>query len=634
MGRSTRATTRTNTKQTDAEMETNHSERGDHGEGSEPERNDNRFQFTGGARANPSDDEEEPKFCVLLRLEHEQHGAPPKTTAWTSEIAQQILSPYLDALPALTEVVILAPGELLLFHGRRNRSEGWTRQDAESVRLRLDRTLDWVTEPMEARTRALSLAAGRDRLRDAVKMKRREKARKQRGRRNSPGSRQKRANHRPLRQFPGLGHGNVSDAGSSVDNPRDRGDVGGPPGSPPPSDGEDSDSSLNSTYAGSTTSYASSRESRRGNRQRERRQRRELGKIELPIFQGENAADQNAVSYRHWRWDVQMHLHLGHSPRAVLKKIYSTLRGHPGELVRFADLNTPIHAVLETLDCYYGDVMTFDAMSAELYTMSQGGMETVAEFGMRVDRMIRMISVEFPDKLPAADVSSRLIDRFYEGLDPDLKRSVAHKRDTPGITYERLMADARRAEKSNNHRAKHYTASKKDPQNLQNAQQNKPPTDKPYNPYPRKPRGFVQYSSARAGRTEESTATWDADSGTEYAGEVEEPLQYSSAEIEEALHVLNSRLNVPQRKKAPTERLNPRPEPVEKAQRSLAEMAESQCYNCQGYGHFAKSCPTSREVGKKLATKNMSREGREKAAPPSPGTSTTASTSNNKPTNA
>ena len=55
--------------------------------------------------------------------------------------------------------------------------------------------------------------------------------------------------------------------------------------------------------------------------------------------------------------------------------------------------------VLQTLDEHYGVVMTFDALSKELYSLKQGMGENVADFRVCLSQQIQILQTEYPGRM-------------------------------------------------------------------------------------------------------------------------------------------------------------------------------------------------------------------------------------------
>ena len=68
-----------------------------------------------------------------------------------------------------------------------------------------------------------------------------------------------------------------------------------------------------------------------------------------------------------------------------------SLQGFPGDLARSLVEDSNLGDVLQMLDEHYGDVMTFDALSKEVYSLKQGMGENVAEFGVCLSHQVQIL---------------------------------------------------------------------------------------------------------------------------------------------------------------------------------------------------------------------------------------------------
>ena len=93
---------------------------------------------------------------------------------------------------------------------------------------------------------------------------------------------------------------------------------------------------------------------------------------------------KNAVSCPSWWWDIAIFWHSGWNDQHLLPYIFQSLWEFLGDLVRSLGEDATPNDVLQTLDKHYGIVMTFNALSKELYSLKQGSGENVAKFGFHL----------------------------------------------------------------------------------------------------------------------------------------------------------------------------------------------------------------------------------------------------------
>ena len=71
----------------------------------------------------------------------------------------------------------------------------------------------------------------------------------------------------------------------------------------------------------------------------------------------------------------------------------------PGDLVRSLGKDATLGDVLWTSDEYYGVMMTFDALSKELYSLMQGMGENVAEFRVCFSQQVQIFQTEYASRI-------------------------------------------------------------------------------------------------------------------------------------------------------------------------------------------------------------------------------------------
>ena len=87
------------------------------------------------------------------------------------------------------------------------------------------------------------------------------------------------------------------------------------------------------------------------------------------------------------------------------------------------------------LDEYCGMVMTFDALSKELYSLRQASGENVAEFGVHLSQEVQILATSYSDLLLAA----WKLERQNEARDPLLPKTTTTGRSN--ITHSQTPAN-------------------------------------------------------------------------------------------------------------------------------------------------------------------------------------------------
>ena len=147
-------------------------------------------------------------------------------------------------------------------------------------------------------------------------------------------------------------------------------------------------------------------------------------KVNLPTFKDKNTKD--AVTYHSWQWNVPIFHCSGWDNQHLLPYVIQSLKRFPGDLARSLGKATTLNDVLQTLDEHYGVVMTFNALSKELYSLKQGSGENMAEFGVHLSQQVQIFQSDYLGRIQWEHIDEM---RFHEGLNPEYQWMSAHKVD-------------------------------------------------------------------------------------------------------------------------------------------------------------------------------------------------------------
>ena len=111
-------------------------------------------------------------------------------------------------------------------------------------------------------------------------------------------------------------------------------------------------------------------------------------------------------------------------------------------MARSLGMDVNLDEILECLDNYYSNVLTYHGLSREMYTLKQQKSEDVSSFGVRVNKVIALIADMFPEKMPPAEKRDRILDAFYEGLVDEFKTNLAYLKAKPDINYQTMLKAA------------------------------------------------------------------------------------------------------------------------------------------------------------------------------------------------
>ena len=158
-------------------------------------------------------------------------------------------------------------------------------------------------------------------------------------------------------------------------------------------------------------------------------------KVNLLTFKDEKTKD--VVTYHLWRWDAAIFCHSGWDDQHLLPYVGDIL----GDLARSL-------GILQTLDEHYGMVMTFAALSKELYSLKHMSGENVAEFGVHLSQQVQILQLGYLGRIQQERMEEMKWDHFYEGLNAEYWCMLAHKVDgeDPPI-YSNLLLAAQKLER-------------------------------------------------------------------------------------------------------------------------------------------------------------------------------------------
>ena len=122
------------------------------------------------------------------------------------------------------------------------------------------------------------------------------------------------------------------------------------------------------------------------------------------------------MTYHSWHWDMSVFCHSGWDDYHLLPYFFRSLQWFPGDLVRSLGKDATLDNVLQMLDEDYGVVMTFNALSKELYSLKKGMGQNVAGFRVCLSQQVQILQMEYPGRIQQEHVEEVKQDCFYEGL--------------------------------------------------------------------------------------------------------------------------------------------------------------------------------------------------------------------------
>ena len=497
-------------------------------------------------------------YCVLVKMERPKDGFPPGKATFNNEVIPTGMTPYTHGMAPVMEAYVVARGEALIFTGRRSKGEGWTESEALILAERLtEDDMTWVGEPMQVKSRALTLEVGAKRIKECIRDRRaaRLKERRPTERRNNPTQDQE-----DNRSEVSFHSAHVSHDGDEDDNQTES--------------GQDSDTA-------SQVSHISEAGSNRSQRRRRARadgdyHHHGIGKMKLNTFRGDPGDDHKAVPYRDWRFDVELYRRQeGVRERNLLPQVVASLKGPPGQMARSLGMDVNLDEILECLDNYYGNVLTYHGLSREMYTLKQQKNEDVSSFGVRVNKVIALIADMFPEKMPPAEKRDRILDAFYEGLVDEFKTNLAYLKAKPDINYQTMLKAARALEDKDGHHRQ-----KNEPRDNKHIPAIAGRRNPGYHGFSRSARAeLVELGKMMLGKEESpASSSCEEEETDEESGGEEEIIQMFRGVVEHAK----------------TKNYWDKFTNGSKDRKSKMDLSKIECYNCRGKGHMSKECPSPR----------------------------------------
>ena len=162
-------------------------------------------------------------------------------------------------------------------------------------------------------------------------------------------------------------------------------------------------------------------------------------RLSVLIFR--DSTSDNAITYDHWRSDVDNYVSEGHSPKLIRDSVLCALEGCPCYTAKMVmdDGDGSLHSIMEVLDSVYGGATTYSMLMSKLNMIQQGNREAAKDYYEHVVQL-RVKLQEFHHYMfRPGHLEYHAKNAFFNGLHPEYQAMVVHKRDDPQTSITHLL---------------------------------------------------------------------------------------------------------------------------------------------------------------------------------------------------
>ena len=162
---------------------------------------------------------------------------------------------------------------------------------------------------------------------------------------------------------------------------------------------------------------------------------------DLPFFSGTEPVPRDEGSYAQWLFQVRGAM-TSHTEEAVRSAIVTSVRGEAREVVEFVGLRTELKDMLAYIEERFGQTLSTDQLQKDWYQLRQERNEKLNQFAGRLENRYKKLARILPSRYNR----SELKDRLFYGMHQQLRDSTRYVYETTGITYEELLVKAKKVE--------------------------------------------------------------------------------------------------------------------------------------------------------------------------------------------
>ena len=157
----------------------------------------------------------------------------------------------------------------------------------------------------------------------------------------------------------------------------------------------------------------------------------------LPTFSGELPTPKGEAEIDNYLFQIKL-LQSSYTEDAIRNAIVATVRGHAKIAVRAIGYDSSLSAMINQLEGRFMEKETTDILLQEFHQMMMGPKEKVHEFGGKLEYKFRLLQERCPGRYNMA----QLKDRLFHGMTDKLRDSVRYLFTNPTVDFNQLLKAA------------------------------------------------------------------------------------------------------------------------------------------------------------------------------------------------
>ena len=157
----------------------------------------------------------------------------------------------------------------------------------------------------------------------------------------------------------------------------------------------------------------------------------------LPDFSGELPTPKGEVEIDNYLFQIRL-LRSSYTEDAIRNGIVATVRGHAKIAIRAIGYDSSLSAMIRQLEGRFTEKETTDILLQEFHQMMMTPKEKVHEFGGKLEYKFRLLQERCPGRYDVA----QLKDRLFHGMTDKLRDSVRYLFTNPSVDFNQLLKAA------------------------------------------------------------------------------------------------------------------------------------------------------------------------------------------------